>query len=153
MFFGQLNHALTLNRLQRFLDDKVFFSFTFLTHIIECLFVRAMNRCIHHFGKWDEPNFLCDCLFQLKEASGVIFVHIIFEISLKIEKSIGLRSGECGDPSTLKHRSPILSPKWLSPTHNTHLQCEGLPHPAETIALLFESFSCDQEPSRTHSAL
>lgn len=41
--------------------------------------------CALTFSKWDGPKFLCDCLFQLKYAPGVILVHNVFEISPKIK--------------------------------------------------------------------
>ena len=45
MFFGLLNLTLTWNRPQRYVNDKVVF--TFLTHIIECLFIIATNHWVH----------------------------------------------------------------------------------------------------------
>lgn len=35
--------------------------------------------------KWDGPNFLCDYLLQLWDASRPILVHIVFEISPKVK--------------------------------------------------------------------
>ena len=46
MFLGLLSHALTWNRPQRFLNDKVDV-FTFLTHIIKYLFIIATNHWVH----------------------------------------------------------------------------------------------------------